>query len=168
MELQIYPAEILRVRASLVPDPAGVALFAREMVELMRARAGIGLAAPQAGIALRYFVLGLPRDRDRVFVNPEITERSRRRVRSEESCLSLPGITVEVDRSAWVDVRAWDEHGAPFELRARGLLARAIQHELDHLNGVLCIDHLDQKRRQRIADRLEAQKSYGTTTGTAS
>ncbi|MFW6293703.1 MAG: peptide deformylase [Spirochaetota bacterium] len=168
MELQIYPAEILRVRASLVPDPAGVAPFASAMIALMRAQGGIGLAAPQAGIRRRYFVLGLPRDRDRVFVNPEITDRSRRRVRSEESCLSLPGITVEVDRSAWVDVRAWDEHGDPFVLRARGLFARAIQHELDHLNGVLCIDRIDQKWRRRIADRLEAQKDYGTTTRTPS
>ena len=168
MELEIYPAEILRVRASLVPDPAGVAPFASAMLALMRSQGGIGLAAPQAGIAERYFVLGLPRDRDRVFVNPQIVVRSKRQIRSEESCLSLPGITVEVDRSAWVDVRAWDQHGEPFELRARGLLARAVQHEFDHLNGVLCIDHLDQKRRQRIADRLEAQKSYGTTTRTPS
>ncbi|MFP4114424.1 MAG: peptide deformylase [Spirochaetales bacterium] len=167
MEIQVYPAEILRRRASLVPDPSAVAIRAREMIELMLANDGIGLAAPQVGIAERFFVLRLPRDRERVFVNPEITERSRRTVRSDESCLSLPGISVDVERAARVNVRAWDEHGEPFELSARGLLARAIQHELDHLNGVLCIDRIDTKRRDRLIRRLEA-KSHGTTSGTPS
>lgn len=154
MELVLFPADILRSRAALVPDPRTVSERARAMLGLMKAEGGIGLAAPQAGFSERFFVLGLPRDRDRVFVNPEIVDRSRRRIRSEESCLSLPGITVEVERSAWVDVLAWDEHGERFELRARGLLARAIQHELDHLNGVLCIDRIDAKWRERITRRL--------------
>lgn len=171
MELVIYPADILRRRASLVPDPKSAAYACRGMLGIMRASDGIGLAAPQVGISGRFFVLGLPRDGDRVFINPEIAATSGRQVRSEESCLSLPGVTVEVPRAAWVDVRAWDETGEPFELRARGLLARAIQHELDHLNGVLCIDRIDQKRRERIertiARRLEA-RSYGTTAGHSS
>ena len=171
MELVIYPADILTRRAALVPDPKSVAFACREMLRLMRTRDGVGLAAPQVGVCARFFVLGLPRDRDRVFINPEIVATARRRVRSEESCLSLPGVTVEVPRYAWVDVRAWDETGESFELRARGLLARAIQHELDHLNGVLCIDRIDPKRRARIdrtiARRLEA-RSYGTTAGHSS
>ncbi len=167
MKLVVYPAEILGRRAVLVPDAGSVAPVAEEMLELMRALDGIGLAAPQVGIGRRLFVLGLPRDRDRVFVNPEIVVRSRRTVRSEESCLSLPDVTVDVARAAWVDVRAWDERGEPFELRARGLLARAIQHEMDHLNGVLCIDRIDVKRRERITRRLEAQKNNGITTRTA-
>ncbi len=167
MELVVYPAEILARRAVLVPDPASVASVAREMLELMRAHDGIGLAAPQVGIIRRFFVLGLQRERDLVFINPEIVAQSRRTVRSEESCLSLPDVTVDVFRSAWVDVRAWDELGEPFELRARGLLSRAIQHELDHLNGVLCIDRIDVKRRERITRRLEAQKNHGLATRTA-
>jgi peptide deformylase len=144
-----------------------VAPLAPRMLELMRERDGIGLAAPQVGVSARFFVLGLPRDRDRVFVNPRIVESSMRLVRSEESCLSLPGVTVEVERSAWVNVIAWDELGNQFELRARGLLARAIQHEIDHLDGVLCIDRIDAKRRARIARRLEAQRVYGTAPGIA-
>ncbi len=171
MELVIYPADILRRRAALVPDPKSAAFACGEMLELMRARDGIGLAAPQVGISGRFFVLGLPRDRDRVFINPVIAATSRRQVRSEESCLSLPGVTVDVPRFAWVDVRAWDDSGEQFELRARGLLARAIQHEVDHLNGVLCIDRIDQKRRERIertmTRRVEA-RSYGTTAGHSS
>lgn len=167
MEIVIFPADILRRRATLVPDPQAIAPVVARMMSIMRERDGIGLAAPQVGIAERYFVLGLPRDRQRFFVNPEITARSRRRILSEESCLSLPGVTVEVPRFAWVDVRAWDEHGQPYALRARGLLARAIQHETDHLNGVLCIDHVDPKRRERIAGRLEA-RTHGTATGHSS
>lgn len=171
MELVIYPANILRRRAALVPDPRSAALACREMLELMRTRDGIGLAAPQVGISGRFFVLGLPRDRDRVFINPEIIAAARRQSRSEESCLSLPGVTVEVPRYPWVDVRAWDETGEPFEIRARGLLARAIQHELDHLNGVLCIDRIDQKRRGRIERGIAARpeaRDYGTTAGHSS
>lgn len=168
MELYVYPAEILRRRASLVPDPVHVASRAREMLELMQANEGIGLAAPQAGFAERFFVLRLPRDRERVFVNPEIVERSRRQIRSEESCLSLPGISVDVRRSAWIDVRGWDASGSPFAIRARGLLARAIQHEIDHLNGVLCIDRIDPKRRERIVRCLEARTTYGTEAGYSS
>ena len=164
----MYPAEVLRRRASLVPDPARVAERARLMLELMRANDGIGLAAPQAGFSERFFVLHLPRDHERVFVNPEIVERSQRTVGSEESCLSLPGVSVDVPRASWVEVHAWDERGNRIELKARGLLGRAIQHEIDHLNGVLCIDHIDPKRRERIARRLEAYRSYGTTAGNPS
>jgi peptide deformylase len=165
MELYTYPAEILKRRTILVVDPTSVAEAAGEMFELMRVSDGIGLAAPQVGIGQRFFVLKLPRDRERVLVNPEITWQSRRSVSSEESCLSLPGVSVEVERSARVKIRASDEHGEPFELSARGLLARAIQHELDHLNGVLCIDRIDMKRRHRIARRLEARNAYGTAAG---
>ena len=167
MEVSVFPAELLFRTASLVPDPARVAPFAEAMYALMKREGGIGLAAPQAGISERYFVLGLPRDEKRVFVNPQITARSRREVRSEESCLSLPGVTVQVPRAAWVELRAWNEKGEPLELRARGLLARAIQHEVDHLDGVLCIDRIDPKRRERIVRRLEAER-YGTEVGHSS
>ena len=131
------------------------------MIGLMRRCGGIGLAAPQVESARRFFVLALPRDQERVFVNPQIVRRARRTMRSEECCLSLPDVTVEVDRWAWVEVSAWNEAGERFELRARGLLGRAIQHEMDHLDGVLCIDRIDPKRRERIARRLEAEKNHG-------
>ncbi|MFW5689638.1 MAG: peptide deformylase [Spirochaetota bacterium] len=167
MRLEIYPSDILSRTASLVPDPVRVAPYVDAMYELMKREGGIGLAAPQAGIGERFFVLGLPREGRRVFVNPEITERSRRRIQSEESCLSLPGVTVELDRWAWVEVHAWNERGEVVELRARGLLARAIQHELDHLNGVLCMDRIDRKRRERIVRRLEAH-AHGTAAGHSS
>ncbi len=167
MELVLYPAGVLERRAALVPDPSTVAPVAHEMVRLMRAQNGIGLAAPQVGLSMRFFVLGVDRDRERVFVNPRIVRKSRRTIRSEESCLSLPDVTVEVPRAAVIDVRAWDEHGEPFEMRARGLSARAIQHELDHLNGVLCIDRIDTKRRERITRRLEALDRDGITARSA-
>ncbi len=167
MELVLYPAEVLGRRAALVPDPVSVEVYARAMVRLMREREGIGLAAPQVGLSMRFFVLGVDRDREQVFVNPRIVRTSRRMVRSEESCLSLPDVTVEVPRAAVIDVQAWDERGEPFEIRARGLAARAIQHELDHLNGVLCIDRVDMKRRERISRRLEVLSRNGSATRSA-
>jgi peptide deformylase len=127
MELYTYPAEILKRRTILVVDPTSVAEAAGEMFELMRVSDGIGLAAPQVGIGQRFFVLKLPRDRERVFVNPEITWQSRRSVSSEESCLSLPGVSVAVERSARVKIRASDEHGARSSERCA--LHRSNRHE---------------------------------------
>lgn len=168
MQLQIFPAEVLRKRAALVPDPVRVVPYVEPMLRIVKAQSGIGLAAPQIGLSERFFVLSLPGDRPRVMVNPDIVDHARRTVRSEEMCLSLPGVTVDVSRWTWVDLRFRDEHGSELELRARGLLGRAVQHEVDHLNGVLCIDHIDPKRRERIVRRLEALRTYGTATRTPS
>jgi peptide deformylase len=125
-----------------------------DMAETMYAAPGVGLAAPQIGISKRLFIVDVATGDDepsdlRVFINPEIiaTEGD---TTFNEGCLSFPGIQEEVDRAAKVTVRALDQNGKPFELEAEGLLAIAIQHENDHLNGKLMIDHLSILRRRLV------------------
>ena len=121
----------------------------------MYAAPGVGLAATQIGEALQLFVIDIA-DQDqpsdlRIFINPEILEEEETVVWNE-GCLSFPGVTEEIERAARVRVRALDREGKAFELEAEGLLAVAIQHELDHLKGVLMIDHVGPLKR-RIIDR---------------
>lgn len=126
-----------------------------DMFETMYAAEGIGLAAPQVGRAERVFVAdvdGTPY----VFVNPEIAAREGSE-RGEEGCLSIPEIFGDVDRAAWVRAHAVDRDGNPFELEASGLLARCIQHELDHLDGKLFIDYLSLLKRKFVMRNWERE-----------
>jgi peptide deformylase len=125
-----------------------------DMAETMYAAPGVGLAAPQIGVALRLFLVDVAVGENqpselRVFVNPQIVETVGE-VEYEEGCLSFPGIHEEVERAERVRVRAHDAKGVPFELEAHGLLAIAIQHEHDHLEGKLMIDHLSLLRRRLV------------------
>lgn len=116
----------------------GIDRLARAMTETMYANHGVGLAAPQVGVPARVIVvdgLGEPI----VFVNPEIID-SEGVATADEGCLSLPGLTRRVERAERIRLCADDEHWQPFEFKARGGLARAIQHEMDHLDGVLITD----------------------------
>lgn len=125
-----------------------------DMAETMYAAPGVGLAAPQIGVSKRLFIIDVATDEDepsdlRVFINPEIvaTEGA---TSFNEGCLSFPGIREDIDRAERVTVRAVDRDGKPFELEADGLLAIAIQHENDHLDGRLMIDHLSVLRRRMV------------------
>jgi peptide deformylase len=141
---------LLAKTSSLVPDVnADVRRLAELMFETMGTR-GIGLAAVQVGQPIRLFVTRAPRDQVRVFINPDILETSVEEETIEEGCLSVPGLYTDMMRPASVRVQAWNEKGRPFTLSADGMLARVIQHELDHLNGILFIDKLDAKRRKRL------------------
>ena len=125
-----------------------------DMAETMYAAPGVGLAATQIGEAKRLFLIDVATGDDepsdlRVFVNPEIIERNGE-VRWEEGCLSVPGVHEEIDRAERVKVRAQDRDGKPFELEADGLLAIAIQHENDHLDGKLMVDHLGLIKRRLV------------------
>jgi peptide deformylase len=137
-----------------------------DMAETMYAAPGVGLAATQLGEPWQIFVVdcaaeGEPSDL-RVFVNPEILE-SEGRLTNEEGCLSFPGAREEVERAEKVRVRAQDRDGAPFELEAEGLLAIAIQHEYDHLHGVLMIDRLGPLKR-RLLHRKMVRRSETSAT----
>lgn len=116
-----------------------------DMAETMYAAPGVGLAATQIGEAVQLFVVDTAEDGEpsdfRVFINPEILEREGD-ITWNEGCLSFPGVNEEIERAAKVRVRAMDREGKSFELEAEGLLAVAIQHEYDHLQGVLMIDHM--------------------------
>jgi peptide deformylase len=116
---------------------------------------GVGLAAPQVGRPERFFVIKTDDGKPRVFINPEITRTSEDLVDYEEGCLSIPGVWANVKRPRLVTVQAYNEKGRPFVLDADGLLARVIQHENDHLNGKLFIDHLGDFKRHRILSQYE-------------
>jgi peptide deformylase len=129
-----------------------------DMVETMYAAKGIGLAAPQIGVPLRAIVMDLARDEEdaapRKFLNPEIVWESDDEVPCEEGCLSVPGQYAEVTRPAQCRVRYQDENGVRHEIDCDGLLAVCIQHEMDHLEGVLFIDHLSTLKRNMILRKV--------------
>lgn len=128
-----------------------------DMAETMYAAPGCGLAAPQIGVGLRVFVVDCAAENEpsdlRVFINPEIIEKDGQVVWNE-GCLSFPGVTEEIKRAERVKVRALDRDGKSFELEADGLLAVAIQHETDHLNGVLMIDKLNALKKRMMGRKL--------------
>jgi peptide deformylase len=128
-----------------------------DMAETMYAAPGVGLAAPQIGIAKRLFIIDVAGEDEpsdlHVFVNPTIVSREGTQVWTE-GCLSFPSVSEDVERAAKVTVRATDEHGEPFELTAEGLLAVAIQHENDHLDGKLMIDHVGLLKRRIIHRKM--------------
>lgn len=129
-----------------------------DMLETMYAAPGIGLAAIQIGVPERVIVMDLAKDEEarapRYFVNPEILWASEEAAPYEEGCLSVPEIYDEVERPARVRLRYLDYGGREIEEDAEGLFAVCIQHEMDHLNGVLFIDHLSRLKRQRAVDRV--------------
>ncbi len=135
-----------------------------DMLETMYRAPGIGLAAPQIGVSLRVVVVDLAKKDEPPaplrLVNPEITWRSEEQVVMEEGCLSLPEQFAEVTRPAAVRVRYRDEVGEEREIAADGLLARCLQHEVDHLNGILFVDHLSPLKRNMILRKLaKAQRA---------
>jgi peptide deformylase len=134
-------------RASLIED----------MLETLRAEGGVGLAAPQIGVSERIFIILLGNEPPRVFINPSIIETSEELCVKEEGCLSLPGVWEDVQRPRRLRVQAWNENGRPFTLEADGLLARALQHEYDHLDGILYIDRLTPVKRERLLAKYENQ-----------
>ncbi len=131
-----------------------------DMAETMYAAPGVGLAATQIGEAVSLFVIDVADEEEpselRVFINPEIVSKQGKSC-SREGCLSFPGISEEVERAAQVTVRALGRDGKPFEITADGLLGVAIQHEYDHLQGKLMIDHLGVIKR-RIVHRQSLKR----------
>jgi len=132
-----------------------------DMAETMYAAPGVGLAATQIGEAIQLFIVDVAGDDEpselRVFINPEILE-TEGDLTWQEGCLSFPGVQEEIDRAAKVRVRALDRNGKSFELEAEGLLAIAIQHEYDHLQGVLMIDHMGPLKK-RLTHRKMVKRS---------
>jgi peptide deformylase len=146
--------------------------LAEAMIEVLRAHQGVGLAGPQVGINEKIFVVDVKDAKPLVFINPSIIETSEEKCGFEEGCLSIPNVWAEVTRPAKVTVQAWNERGRPFTLKTGGLLARVIQHECDHLEGVLFIDHLSEVKRERLvakykklANKKNASKKRPATAG---
>lgn len=136
-----------------------------DMLETMREAPGVGLAGPQIGVMERVFVWEVEEEFGAVF-NPVIVARSEERLEGEEGCLSLPGLYYPVERSERVTVEGIDENGDPVKLDAEALLARVCQHEIDHLDGVLFIDHLSEEFRKEALGILR-DRALGLPTPTA-
>jgi peptide deformylase len=113
-----------------------------DMIETMYQASGAGLAAPQVGVSLKIAVIGIPDEDVIVLVNPEVVKKSGERV-VIEGCLSVPGYRGEIKRAEKVTVKALDRNGKAFRIKADDLLAEVLEHEIDHLNGILYIDHLE-------------------------
>ena len=132
-----------------------------DMFETMYDAPGIGLAATQVDVHLRLLVLDVSEDKSRpmVFINPEILETEGSQV-YQEGCLSVPGIFADVTRADEITVRFLDRQGQPQELRADGLLAVCIQHEMDHLDGKLFVDYLSPLKREMVRKKLAKQRKH--------
>jgi peptide deformylase len=157
LEVRLYGDPVLRRRAAPVREvTAEIAGWLDDMVETMHTEVGIGLAASQVGIELRMLVVDEGRGIGQAYLNPVIVEQGGEQV-GEEGCLSLPGVFADIRRAEWVVVEAMDRAGTSFRRRASGLLARVLQHEIDHLDGVLFIDRLDKVARDRLKRQIRRQ-----------
>ncbi|BAT57699.1 peptide deformylase [Variibacter gotjawalensis] len=157
--LVILPdAQLRQVSEPVQKIDADIKRLIEEMFETMYDAPGIGLAAIQVGVPKRVVTMDLSRGEEerapRVFINPEIVESSEELSSYEEGCLSIPEIHEDVERPARVRVKYLDEKGAAQEIEADGLLATCLQHEIDHLNGVLFIDHISKLKRDRIVKKF--------------
>ena len=150
-------------RLRLVSEPvkridAGIRRLVEDMFETMYAAPGIGLAAIQVGVGKRVFTADLSKKEEarepQVFINPEITWTSDEKAIQEEGCLSIPEYYEDVERPVQVKVKYLDLDGKAHEIEADGLLARCVQHEIDHINGVLFIDHLSKLKRDRVIKKF--------------
>jgi peptide deformylase len=158
--------EILKLpdkRLRLVSEPvkridAGIRALVEDMFETMYDAPGIGLAAIQVGVAKRVVTTDLSKKEDlhepRVFINPEITWASKEKSTHEEGCLSIPEYYEEVERPLQVKVKYLDLDGKTQEIEASGLFATCLQHEIDHINGVLFIDHISKLKRDRVIKKF--------------
>lgn len=138
-----------------------------DMIDTMHAANGLGLAAPQVGVPLRVAVIEMPANEEEgipaqlyVLCNPEIVKARGEEV-EEEGCLSLPGYVGEITRAATVTVKAFTPEGKPIRVKGEGLLARALQHEMDHLDGILFVDRLESLDKLRRVDEAEEEAPVG-------
>lgn len=167
LPIRIYPDPVLREPAAAVAavDDAVRKLVA-DMTETMRAAPGIGLAAPQVGVQRRVLVYSLGEEEPvYAIVNPEIVERAGE-LTADEGCLSIPGIAYPVARAERIRVRGLDEHGVMVDREAEELEARVIQHEVDHLDGVLFIERIAPEQRREALRILREQALAGAPTPT--
>jgi peptide deformylase len=161
LDIRMFGDPVLKTRASLVESFDGsLSNLAEDMLATMREHEGVGLAANQVGRLKRILVAALEED-EFVLVNPVVEEAAETTEKELEGCLSIPGIQVEVERPTAITVSGQDASGSPLKIEASGLLARILQHEIDHLDGVLILDRTDRESRKaamrEMRERLLAQ-----------
>ncbi|RDI38374.1 peptide deformylase [Aquicella lusitana] len=160
LEILHYPDPRLRIKAKPVTQiDDEIRKIVEDMYETMYASHGVGLAATQVGIDKQIFVMDVSETRDQRYcvMNPEILSREGTQL-DMEGCLSVEGTFDKVERAAKVRLRGMDLAGKTFELDAQELMAACIQHEIDHLNGILFIDHLSRLKQDRIRKKIEKTK----------
>ena len=162
-EILTEPNEILRKKSLLVDQVDGdIQKLMDDMLETMYFAPGIGLAAIQVGVPKRVIVLDIARKDEPknplYFINPEIITKSKDSLAYEEGCLSVPGQFAEITRSSNCYIKYLDYYGQPQELKTEGLLATCIQHEIDHLEGILFIDYLSKLKKTMIVKKLSKEK----------
>ena len=155
--IRTVPDPILRQKSKRVRTiDKSIHRLIDNMVETMHSASGVGLAAPQVGTLLRVAIIGLPEQEDIVLINPAIVRRSGERL-VNEGCLSIPGYVGEIKRALSVTVKGRDITGKEIRIKADELLAQALEHEIDHLNGVLYIDQLESMDKLRKIEPEEIQ-----------
>ena len=165
LRIRLYSDPILREKALPVQEITDVEQqLAQDMLDTMYASSiGIGLAAPQVGILKRLIVIDLDREDPEasplVLFNPKIQSLEGKAI-AEEGCLSLPGITADVKRATKAVVTAQALNGEPLRIEGEDLLARALQHEIDHLDGILFIDHVNRLKRQLLCGKLRKLQQH--------
>lgn len=161
LEILSFPDHRLRTKATPVDQVTDdIRKLVDDMFETMYAAPGVGLAATQINVHKRVVVIDVSEEQDQpiVFINPEVEVLDNETSPYDEGCLSVPGFYEPVERPTHVRVTALDRDGQPFTLEPDGLLAVCIQHEIDHLNGKLFVDHISSMKRDRIRKKLEKQK----------
>ena len=156
LDICVLGDEVLREECSDITEfDDALRMLADAMVETLDEADGVGLAGPQIGVPKKIFAIHLKGEEPIIFINPSIVATSIEEGPYEEGCLSIPGVFHDVIRSLRVTIQAQDVSGKAFTIEADGLLARAIQHENDHLHGKLYIDHLDEKEREKVVRAYE-------------
>ena len=150
------PDPVLRQKAKRVPAiDSSIQRLIDDMVETMQQANGVGLAAPQVGVSLRVVVLQMPGEEPIAIINPKMVKRAGER-EVTEGCLSVPGYAGEIKRSLSVTVKGQNRQGKAIRLKSTGLMAEALEHELDHLNGILYVDHIEsQDKLHKIEPKAE-------------
>ena len=155
--------EVLREKCAPVKEfDSSLKMLTEAMFDELLEADGVGLAAPQIGIPQRFFVVDIRDGKRYVFINPEIVETSMEKGTYEEGCLSIPGVYHDVIRTLRVKIQARDANGKLFNLDADGMLARVIQHEYDHLDGKLFIDHLSEEEKNKMLKAYEKKQKRGS------
>ena len=157
LPVRVLPDQVLRQKSKRVSIiDSSIQKLIDNMLETMHSAPGVGLAAPQVGVPLRVIVIGIPGQEDIALINPQIVRSTGERL-VNEGCLSVPGYVGEVKRAASVTAKGRDQNGKEIRIKADELLAQALEHEIDHLNGVLYIERLEGMDKLRKIEPDESQ-----------
>lgn len=157
LPIRVLPDPVLRQKSKRVSSiDNSIRKLIRDMIETMHEAPGVGLAAPQVGVPLRVIVIGIPEEEDIVLINPQVVRKRGERL-INEGCLSVPGYVGEIKRAISVTVKGLNRSGKEIRIKGDELLAQALEHEIDHLNGVLYIDRMESQDKLREIEPAESQ-----------